>query len=57
MELFMFMLINMSRAQIHLVLGAFQEALGVAITQDMVELSSLNRELFHHCIHCILSNF
>ena len=53
----MFMLINMSRAQIHLVLGAFQEALGVAITQDMVELSSLNRELFHHCIHCILSNF
>ena len=39
-----------SRAQIHLVLGAFQEALGVAITQDVVDLSGLNRELFRYCL-------
>ena len=40
------LLIFTNRAQIHLVLGAFQEALGVVITQDVVDLSSLNRELF-----------
>ena len=39
-----------ARAEIHLVLGAFQEALGVAITQDVVDLSSLNRELFRYCL-------
>ena len=33
------------RAQVHLVLGSFQEALGVAITQDVADLSGLNREL------------
>ena len=45
-----------SRAQIHLVLGAFQEALGVAITQDVVDLSNLNRESFRYCLCYVITS-